>query len=135
MLLKYISIAARWSFSLWYFLTGAAWLVSHGLGRVTQHREVAAGAIAFQKALTESGFMDPLLAITCLFGGAALLVRRTTPLGIVVLAPVVAVIFFFHVVLSGNWIWGTLNLTWFTGLAWSCRKAFTTLWNYVETTG
>ncbi len=77
--------------------------------------------------------MDPLLALTCLFGGAALLMPRTAPLGIVVLAPVVVIIFFFHVVLSGNWIWGTLNLIALAGLAWGYRKAFSSLWNYVET--
>lgn len=94
-----------------------------------QHREVAAGAVAFQKALTESRFMDPLLALTCFVGGAALLIPRMTPLGIVVLAPVVAVIFLFHVVLSGNWMWGSLNLIWLGALAWRYRNAFSTLWN------
>jgi hypothetical protein len=130
MLLRYIAIAARWIFGLWYLTTGGAWLVTHALGRGAAHHEVATGAIAFQKALTESHFMDPLLALTCFSGGAALLIRRTSPLGIVVLAPVVVVIFLFHLVLSGNWIWGTLNLVWFVGIAWCCRRAFTALWNY-----
>jgi hypothetical protein len=132
MLLKYVSVAARWLFGLWYVITGCAWLVSHLLGRGVAQHETVAGAIAFQTALTESRFMDPLLASTCLFGGAALLFRRTSPLGIVVLAPVVVVIFLFHVVLSGNWIWGTLNLFWLAGLAWRCRRAFATLWSYAE---
>jgi hypothetical protein len=131
-LLKYIAIAGRWIFGLWYLTTGGAWLVAHALGHGAAHHEVAAGAIAFQKALTESHFMDPLLALTCFFGGAALLTRRTAPLGIAMLAPVVVVIFFFHLVLSGNWIWGTLNLVWFAGLAWCFRGAFTTLWTYYE---
>jgi hypothetical protein len=133
MLLKYVASAARWIFGLWYLITGGAWVVAHGLGRGAAHHEVAAGAIAFQTALTESRFMDPLLAVTCLFGGAALLIRRTSPLGIAMLAPVVVVIFLFHLVLSGNWIWGSLNLLWFAGLAWCCRRAFTPLWNYFET--
>ena len=133
MLLKYCSIAARWIFGLWYLLTGATWLIRHGLGRGAAHHEATAGAIAFQKALTQSGFMDPLLALTCLFGGAAFLATRTSPLGIVILAPVVVVIFFFHLLLSGNWLWGALNLIWLLGLAWLYRKAFSTLWNNVET--
>ncbi len=133
MLLKSVTVAARWIFGLWYLITGGAWIVNHVLGRGVAHHEVMAGAIAFQMALTESRFMDPLLASTCLFGGAALLFRRTSPLGIVVLAPVVVVIFLFHVVLSGNWIWGTLNLIWISGLAWRSRRAFATLWSYVET--
>jgi hypothetical protein len=32
------------------------------------------------------------------------------------------VIFLFHLVLSGNWIWGTLNLVWSAGLAWRYRE-------------
>jgi hypothetical protein len=130
--LKHVATAGRWIFGLWYLLTGAMWLVTHALRRGTAHQEVTTGAIAFQKALTESHFMDPLLAFACLLGGGALLLRRTTPLGIVVLAPLVIVIFLFHLILTGNWIWGTLNLGWFTGLAWYCRRAFTSLWNYSE---
>jgi hypothetical protein len=132
MLLKYIAIAGRWIFGLWYLLTGGAWLVAHALGRGAAHHEVTAGAIALQKALTESHFMDPLLALTCLFGGAALIIRRTAPLGIAMLAPVVVVIFLFHLMLSGNWMWGSLNVVWFAGLAWCYRRAFTTLWSYSE---
>jgi hypothetical protein len=107
--------------------------VNHALGRGAAHQETVFGAIAFQKALTETHFMDPLLAIACLFGGVALLIRRTAPLGIVILAPVVVVIFLFHLVLTGNWMWGTLNLLWFAGLAWYYRRAFIPLCNYCET--
>ena len=134
MLPKYIIIAGRWIFGLWYLITGGAWLVTHAIGRGAAHHEVTAGAIAFQKALAESHFMDPLLALTCLFGGAALLIRRTTPLGIAMLAPIVVVIFLFHLLLSGNWMWGTVNMVWFAGLVWCYRRAFTTLWTYSEPT-
>jgi len=132
MLSKYVGITGRWVFALWYVLTGGVWLVSHALGRDATRREVAAGAIAFQHALTASHFMDPLLAVTCLVGGAALLVRRTAPLGIVILAPVVVVIFLFHLVLTGNWPWGTLNLVWIAALGWFYRPAFTALWTNAE---
>jgi len=135
MLLKCLALSGRWIFGLWYFITGGAWLVAHAIGRGAAHHELAPGAIAFQKALTESLFMDPLLAVTCLFGGAALLFRRTAPLGIAMLAPLVVVIFLFHLVLTGNWMWGTLNLAWFAGLAWCYRAAFTTLWTYTESPG
>ena len=129
---KYIAIAGRWVFALWYLLSGGTWLVTHILGRAAVNHEVTPGAIAFTNALAESQFMNPLLALTCLIGGGALLIRRTTPLGIAMLAPVVVVIFLFHLVLSGNWIWGTLNLVWFAGLAWRYRRAFTALWTYTE---
>ena len=130
--LKHCAIIARWIFSLWYLVTGATWLVTHAIGRGTAHHEVTPGAAAFQVALAQSQFMEPLIALTCLVGGAALLFRRTSPLGIVILAPVVAVIFIFHLVLTGNWVWGTVNLGWFAALAWSCRRAFTALWQYTE---
>jgi hypothetical protein len=130
MLLKYIFNVGRWIFGLWYLATGGAWLLTHALGRGAAHHETAQGAIAFQAALTASGFMDPLLALACLLGGAALLVRRTAPLGIAMLAPVVVVIFLFHLMLTGNWMWGTLNLVWFAALAWCFRRAFTTLWSF-----
>src|ERR1700744_4250654 len=132
MLLKRIDTTGRWIFGLWYLVTGGTWLLSHVLGRGGAHRETASGAIAFQKALSESHFMDPLVAIACLFGGVALIIRRTAPLGIAMLAPVVVVIFLFHLVLTGNWMWGTLNLVWFTALAWYYKKAFTALWTYSE---
>jgi len=66
---KYTTIAARWIFGLWYFITGGAWLLTHASGHGAAHLEVTAGAIAFQKALTASRFMDPLLAFACFFGG------------------------------------------------------------------
>ena len=132
MFLKYSATVARWIFSLWYLATGGTWLITHALGRGTVHQEVAPRALAFQMALAQSQFMDPLLAVTCLLGGVALLVRRTSPLGVVILAPVVVVIFLFHLVLSGNWVWGTLNLVWFASLAWCCRRAFSALWHYAE---
>jgi hypothetical protein len=62
MLLKYISIAGRWIFGLWYLITGGAWLVAHAMGRGAAHREVASGAIAFQKAprTFSEGIVAPL---------------------------------------------------------------------------
>jgi hypothetical protein len=135
MLSKYCATVARWIFSLWYLASGGMWLITHALGRGIVHHEIAPGAVAFQMALAQSRFMEPLLALTCLLGGAALLVRRTSPLGIVILSPVVVVIFLFHLVLSGNWVWGALNLVWFAALAWTCRRAFTPLWRFTETPG
>jgi hypothetical protein len=63
MLLKYIAIAGRWIFGLWYLITGGAWLLAHAIGRGAAHHEVTAGAIAFQHALTESHFMDPFARV------------------------------------------------------------------------
>jgi len=132
MFLKYCANVARWIFSLWYLASGSTWLIAHALGRGTVHHEVSPSAAAFQLALAQSQFMDPLLSVACLLGGIALLVPRTSPLGIVILAPVVVAIFLFHLVLSGNWTWGSLNLVWFAALAWHFRRAFAPLWHYAE---
>ena len=126
---EYFSIAARWIFGLFYFAVGV-WIVFSFFGLASAPQQPTPAAEAFMKALGQSQFIDPLLALTYLVGGGALLVRRTTPLGIALLTPVVVVIFFFHTVLSGQWIWGTINLAWLMALAWHFRTAFNPLWSH-----
>ena len=120
--------AARWIFGLFYFATGVVIVFAlFGLGSAPQQPTPASSA--FAKALDDSGFIDPLLATVYLTGGAALLMRRTAPLGIAILTPVVIGIFCFHIALSGQWLWGTLNLAWLLALAWCFRSSFQPLWN------
>lgn len=121
---------ARWIFGLFYFTTGVAIFLNAFLGIGSPPKQPSPEAEAFTMALTESHFIDPLLSFVYLIGGGALLQRRTAPLGILVLAPVVIVIFCFHLVLSGQWIWGTANLAWLLALAWHFRSAFHPLFNY-----
>ncbi|MBY6217579.1 hypothetical protein [Qipengyuania aquimaris] len=62
-----------------------------------------------------------------ILGGLALAVKRTAPLGIIILAPFVAVIFFYHLLLGGSAAWAT---GWAGGLlllAWHHRSAFVPL--------
>src|SRR3954468_19168754 len=61
-------------------------------------------AADFMRALDEARFVTPLLAITFTVGGGSLLFARTAPLGLVLLAPPVAVILGFHLFLSGQFI-------------------------------
>lgn len=132
---SFVLTAARWIFGLFYAATGLA-IASHvvfGIGSPPPQPTVAAGA--FTQALTQSGFIDPLVAVTYIVGGAALLRDRTAPLGIVVLAPAVSVIFCFHLMLSGQWIWGPLNLLWLLALAYAYRSAFVPLWNHAQARG
>lgn len=128
-----IYTAARWIFALFYFMTGIAitLFTVFGIGSPPSQPTQAAGA--FAEALTASRFIDPLCAVAYILGGGALMMRRTVPLGIILLAPVVVVIFCFHMVLSGQWFWGTLNLLWLAALAWPCRVAFAPLWTYGPT--
>lgn len=84
----------------------------------------------FTDALTASGFMDPLLGASFVAGGAFLQVKRTVPLGLAVLAPSVAVILFFHLLLSGQFVWGAVVSGLYAALAWHYRDGFAPLWSY-----
>lgn len=84
-------------------------------------------AADFQNALEATGFVVPLMLACYVIGGTALLFSRTAPLGIILLAPFVAVIVFYHLFLGGSALWAGL---WGAGLlllAWRYRDAFTPL--------
>ena len=119
--LRFADAAARWIFGLFYLATGV-WVAIATATRQGGPKQPTPRAAAFTDALTATGFMDPLLAVAYLLGGAALLSRRTAPAGIVILAPTVIVIFFFHWCLSGQYIWGTINMAWLGVLAWLHRE-------------
>lgn len=125
---RYLVTGARWVFGLFYFATGIA-IVFGLLGFGSAPQQPTPASSAFAQALDDSKFINPLLAAVYLVGGGALLMRRTAPLGIAILAPVVIGIFCFHITLSGQWIWGTLNLAWLLSLAWCFRASFRPLWN------
>lgn len=74
--------------------------------------EPGAGA-AFQEALDETGFIVPVMLACYVVGGFALMFARTAPAGIVILAPFVVVIFFYHVSLGGSVTWA---IFWLAGL-------------------
>lgn len=114
-----------------FFIAVDAWvafMVSRGEDEIfPQTREAAA---AFSKALADTGFVNPLMAATFLAGGLCLLFKRTAPLGIVLLAPSVTIVFFFHVFLTGNWAWGAFWAAGLALLAWRFRAAFRPLWSF-----
>jgi len=120
--------AGRWIFGGFYAAVGV-WIALSLLGSASPPPQPTPAAAAFAAALTASGFVDPLLAFDYVVGGLALFARRSAPLGIVLLAPAVVVIFLFHINLSGQWLWGTVNLIWLAALAWGFRAAFSSLWN------
>jgi hypothetical protein len=108
-------------YGLFFFVTGI-WIWLHILtGRFPPPVQPTPEAAAFMSAFDASGFMEPLLGLTYLIGGGALLVRRTAPLGLVVLAPSVAVIFFFDLLLAGQTFWPLIVASWFAALAWRLR--------------
>ncbi|HSQ94669.1 MAG TPA: hypothetical protein VLM18_01040 [Croceibacterium sp.] len=88
-----------------------------------------ASAQEFTDALSASGFIEPLLAAAYGAGGGVLLFDRSAPLGIVTLAGPVAVILFFHLTLSGQYIWGPAVAATLAALAWHYRLRLETLWS------
>ncbi len=124
-----IIFVARWLYALFYTWVGVSWFSYKLFGTAwPEHKETPA-ARALTIALTDSGIVDPLIAATCLLGGMLMLFRRTTPLGIAVLAPLVTGIFVFHAFLNQNWPWGAFHLGYLAILAWFDRSAFSPLWS------
>ena len=86
---------ARWLYGGYFIYTAvmigrALWIGGKGVQQPTPE------AKAFYDALYATGFLYPLMGITFGIGGLALLLHRTAPLGLVLLAPSVAVIFLFQ---------------------------------------
>lgn len=117
----------RWVYGLFYLFVGVAWFVHRILDKPWVMPEKNEAATTLVNALTASGIVDPFIASVCLIGGTLLLVRRTCPLGIAVLAPLVSGIFIFHLFLTGDWIWGGIHFGLLVLLTWSHRSAFRSL--------
>ncbi|MBA2467753.1 MAG: hypothetical protein H0V46_09170 [Sphingomonas sp.] len=115
-------------YGLFFLAIGVAVLVWLLTGLGSPPTQPNAEAQAFTDALTRSRIIDPLLAISYVVGGAALLRDRTAPLGLVLLAPSVLVIALFHLVLSGQWLIGLVVALVFAVLAFASRRRLSTLW-------
>lgn len=113
----------RWLYALFFFATGIAILIHILFGVGGPPAPPTQADAAFQGALHRSGFIDPLLAATYLVGGGALALRRTTPLGLILLAPAVGVIACDDILLANAApvgiavaaIWGVLALRFLDG--------------------
>src|SRR4051794_27956383 len=121
---------ARIVYGLFFLATGVWILVALTTGMLGAPVQPTRAAADFMRALDEARFVTPLLAITFTLGGGSLLFTRTAPLGLVLLAPPVAVILGFHLFLSGQFIWGPIVATYFLALAWHFRAAFVPLWTH-----
>ena len=122
---------ARWLYGGYFIYTAVVigrtlWIGGKGVQQPTPE------AKAFYEALHATGFLYPLMGITFGVGGLALILHRTAPLGLVLLAPSVGVIFLFHLMLTGSVVWGTEWALGLVLLAWHYRSAYTALWNYTS---
>ncbi|UHQ19874.1 hypothetical protein LVB87_01525 [Lysobacter sp. KIS68-7] len=120
----------RWLYAAFYIVTGMQMaLVLLGLLPPPQLK-LSPEDSAFQAALAQTGFIVPALAATYVVAGIAMLFHRTAPLGIVLLAPVMLIIFLTNTLLDTAWIWGTLHMAVLLALAWHFRRAFRPLWTF-----
>jgi len=92
--------------------------------------KVSAESAAFQGALAKTGFVDPALVATYIASGGALPLHRTAPLGVVLLAPVMVIIFLTDTLLDKAWLWASGHALVLLALAWHFRAAYRPLWNY-----
>ena len=120
----------RWLFGLFYGGMGAVSLAFRLLDKPFVTPVNNAQEYAFASAMSASGFVDPLITLTCLVGGILVLVRRTTPLGLAVLTPLIAGIFLYHLVLSNSLVIGNVQLALLLVLLWHYRASFRLLWRY-----
>lgn len=121
--------ALRIIYGLFFFATGV-WIWLHVFtGRFPPPVQPTYQAAAFMSAFGATGFLEPLLGLSYLAGGGALMASRTAPLGFIILAPLVVVIFFFDVLLAGQVIWPIIVASWFAAIGWRLRRG---LWPLVQ---
>jgi hypothetical protein len=123
-------IGLRWLYALFFIATGVMIVVTLTTGAIPRPPLATPAAAAFDHAIAATGFIDPALAASYLLGGLALLRERTTPFGLVLLAPAVTVILLVHIFLSGLWPIGAATAAVAGLLAWRHRSGFTGLWSY-----
>jgi hypothetical protein len=122
--------AARIVYAIFFLATGIWILLAVTTGALSAPAQPTREAAEFMQSLTNARFVDPLLAGSYVAGGLCLLFNKTAPLGLVFLAPSVAVILFFHLFLSGEYFWGPAVAGYFLLIAWRYRRAFEPLWTY-----
>lgn len=127
---EYIWLVARLIFAAWYFGVGVLGFITNN-----QAKDIAEAATGLERSMAESGFLNPLLCLCCTVGGAALFLRRTSPLGLAILAPLVVIIFCFHLMITKAYWWGALNLALLLSLMWHFRRGFEPLWSYDRVEG
>ena len=122
---RFAWVAARVIFAAWYFGVGVL-----GFFTNNQAKDIANATTDLERVMAQTGFLNPLLCLCCSVGGAALFLRPSAPLGLVVLAPLVIIIFCFHIFITKDYWWGALNLGLLIALSWHFREGLKPLWNY-----
>jgi uncharacterized membrane protein len=109
------------------YLIGAAMVVTGIMKFVKPDFKVAENVTL--QAFIDSGWLWPLIGAAEALGGLGLFFKRFLPLGIAILAPVVAGIFAFSLKTGGEEASvGVLLLAGLVYLAWQERARFSSLW-------
>ena len=119
---------ARWILGGWFVFSAVLFFAARIFPGIEIPADGSPAAASFMEALRATGFISPLMYLFFVLGGLATLFHRTAPLGLVLLGPFVIVIFFYHLVLTGNWPWGSFWLALFLGLLCAYRYRFAPLW-------
>ena len=122
---------ARSVYGLFILLDGAG-RVFYSIQGYPKPKFVQPAAEAFNSHVFANPFMDPLLGVSFIAAGLALFFNRTAPLGVAILLPTMIVIFFFHVFLTGEIVWGSCHLLFVLFLLWVYRRAFAPLRNHSQ---
>lgn len=130
-----ILIVLRWFYGLLFLLIGAhALLATFGFLPKGDYPSSPESA-EFTQALFGSGFIGPLMSVTYFVSGLLIVIRRTTPLGLVLLAPFVVGIFFTNLLLNGSLASAFIITGVWLLLAWQVRSAYQPMWNYGKLPG
>ena len=102
------------------------WWLATGTNLI--HPPTSERGLAFEAALQSTGFVWPMVKVVNLTGGLSLLLNVAPAFGLVLLAPITAVIVFFHLVLNPQGIPVALILA-LLGLllAWAYRDRYAAL--------
>lgn len=123
----------RWIYALLFlFIGGRSLLVIAGLLPSSEYPG-SPEAIAFAESIFAKGFISPLMSFTFFISGILILIKRTAPLGLVLLAPFIVAILLTHLMFEPNPVVGVLIALLWCLFAWRFRKAFKPMWNYQDT--
>ena len=120
----------RYVFAAYYLYVGVYLPLSLTGVLPPPHLKLSNASASFQQALAETGFVGSVLAATYVVSAGALCFDHTAPLGIVLLAPIMVMIFLTDTLLDTAWVWGTLHSAILAALAWHYRSAYRPMWNY-----
>jgi len=122
----------RWLYGGYFILLGAATLLQM-VGLLPEphwDNTMSPPSAAFLDAMLKTGFLIPLIAVVWTASGVALVFRRTAPLGVALLAPVMVNIVLADTLLDTVYLWAFAHAAPLVLLAWRYRSGFRGLWNY-----